>query len=65
MGDGVVNDHMICNLTGATERGRPVFLKIVCRAPKAMEELAAYDPNLIVGIIGGGGEEDGSERVAR
>ena len=37
-----------------TERGRPVFLKIVYRGPKAMEELAAYDPNLIVGILGGG-----------
>ena len=65
MGDGFVNDHIICNLTGATERARPVFLKIVCRGPKAMEELAAYDPNLIVGIIGGCVEEAGSDRVAR
>ena len=56
---------IICNLTVATGRGRRVFLKIVFRGPKAMEELAAYGPNLIVGIIGGGVEEDGSDRVAR
>ena len=65
MGDGFVNDHIICNLTVATGRGRPVFLKIVFRGPKAMEELAAYGPNLIVGIIGGCVEEAGSDRVAR
>ena len=52
--DGFINDHIIRSLAGVTERGRPVFLKIVYRGPKAMEELAAYDPNLIVGILGGG-----------
>ena len=36
------------------EAGRPVFLKIVYHGPKAMEELAQYDPNLVVGILGGG-----------
>ena len=54
MVDGFINDHIIRSLAGVTERGRPVFLKIVYRGPKAMEELAAYDPNLIVGILGGG-----------
>ncbi len=32
---------------------RPVFLKIVYHGPKAMEELVAYDPHLVVGILGG------------
>jgi hypothetical protein len=54
MVDGFINDHIIRSLAGVTERGRPVFLKIVYRGPKAMEELAAYDANLIVGILGGG-----------
>jgi hypothetical protein len=31
-----------------------VFLKIVYHGPRAMEELAQYDPNLVVGILGGG-----------
>ena len=54
MVDGFINDHIIRSLAGVTGRGRPVFLKIVYRGPQAMEELAAYDPNLIVGILGGG-----------
>ena len=54
MVDGFINDHIIRSIAGVTERGRPVFLKIVYRGPKAMEELAAYDPNLVVGILGGG-----------
>ena len=36
------------------EAGRPLFLKIVYHGPRAMEELAQYDPNLVVGILGGG-----------
>ena len=35
------------------EAGRPLFLKIVYHGPRAMEELAQYDPNLVVGILGG------------
>jgi hypothetical protein len=31
-----------------------LFLKIVYHGPRAMEELAQYDPNLVVGILGGG-----------
>ncbi len=35
------------------DAGRPIFLKIVYHGPRAMEELAQYDPNLVVGILGG------------
>ena len=40
-------------LAGVPESGRPLFLKIVYHGPRAMEELAQYDPNLVVGILGG------------
>ena len=34
---------------------RPLFLKAVYNGPRALEELAAYDPSgLIIGILGGG-----------
>jgi hypothetical protein len=36
-----------------TEAGRPLFLKIVYHGPRLMEELAQYDPQLVVGILGG------------
>jgi hypothetical protein len=48
-----INDNIIRTLAGVPESGRPLFLKIVYHGPKAMEELAQYDPNLIVGILGG------------
>jgi hypothetical protein len=48
-----VNDLIARSLAGVTERGRPVFLKIVYNGPRAMEELVAYDRNVIVGILGG------------
>ena len=48
-----INDHILRSLAGVTEAGRPVFLKIVYHGPKAMEELAQYDPNLVVGVLGG------------
>jgi len=51
--DGFINDHIIRSLAGVTAKGRPLFLKIAWRGPKAMEELVAYDPQLIVGILGG------------
>jgi hypothetical protein len=51
--DGFVNDHIIRSLAGVTEKGRPLFLKVAWRGPRAMEELAAYDSRLIVGILGG------------
>jgi hypothetical protein len=48
-----INDNIIRVLAGVPESGRPVFLKIVYHGPRAMEELAQYDPNLVVGILGG------------
>jgi len=49
-----INDNILRTLAGVPEAGRPVFLKIVYHGPRAMEELAQYDPNLVVGILGGG-----------
>jgi hypothetical protein len=48
-----INDNIIRTLAGVPESGRPVFLKIVYHGPRAMEELAQYDPKLVVGILGG------------
>ncbi len=49
-----INDNILRVLAGVPEAGRPLFLKIVYHGPKAMEELAQYDPNLVVGVLGGG-----------
>ncbi len=49
-----VNDSIARTLAGVATAGRPVFLKVAYHGPKAMEELVAYDPHLIVGILGGG-----------
>jgi hypothetical protein len=48
-----INDNIVRILAGVPDAGRPLFLKIVYHGPKAMEELAQYDPNLIVGVLGG------------
>ncbi len=48
-----INDHIVRSLAGVTKAGRPLFLKMVYQGPKAMEQLAAYDPTLIPGILGG------------
>lgn len=48
-----INDNIIRTLAGVTEAGRPVFLKIVYHGPRFMEELVQYDPNLVVGVLGG------------
>ncbi len=48
-----INDAIVRTLGGVTERGRPIFLKMVYHGPKAMEELVHYDPHLVVGILGG------------
>src|SRR5947208_4420443 len=50
---GFINDAIVRTLGGVTSKGRPIFLKIVYHGPKAMEELVAYDPHLVVGILGG------------
>lgn len=49
-----VNDCIVRTLAGVPTAARPIFLKVVYHGPKAMEELVAYDPHLIVGILGGG-----------
>jgi hypothetical protein len=48
-----INDNILRTLAGVPAAGRPLFLKIVYHGPKAMEELAQYDPNLVVGVLGG------------
>ncbi len=48
-----VNDAVARALAGVTGSGRPQFLKIAYHGPQAMEELVAYDPHLVVGILGG------------
>ena len=47
------NDLIARSLAGVATAGRPVFLKVVYHGPQAMEELVAYDPHLVVGILGG------------
>jgi DhnA family fructose-bisphosphate aldolase class Ia len=50
-----INDCIIRTLAGVMSADRPLFLKLQYNGPKAMEELAAYDPEgLIVGVLGGG-----------
>jgi hypothetical protein len=49
-----VNDAIVRCLAGLTEAERPKFLKIVYNGPKALEELASFDPGLVVGVLGGG-----------
>ena len=49
-----VNDCILKTLSGQISKEKPLFLKIAYNGPKAMEELASYDPgNLIIGILGG------------
>jgi len=49
-----VNDSIVRCLAGLTEAERPRFLKIAYNGPKALDELATYDPGLVVGVLGGG-----------
>lgn len=48
-----LNDHIVRTLAGVTSSGRPLFLKIPYNGPGPLEELVSYDPNVIVGILGG------------
>lgn len=48
-----INDNILRTLAGVPEAGRPIFLKIVYHGPRAMEELCQYDPNMVVGVLGG------------
>lgn len=49
-----INDCILRCLAGLTRAERPEFLKIAYNGPKALEELASYDPSLVVGVLGGG-----------
>jgi hypothetical protein len=49
-----VNDAIVRALAGLTKAERPKFLKIAYNGPRALEELASYDPSLVVGVLGGG-----------
>jgi hypothetical protein len=49
-----VNDSILRCLAGLTRAERPEFLKIAYNGPKALDELASFDPGLIVGVLGGG-----------
>jgi len=62
-----VNDSIIHTLAGVPQTARPQFLKIPFNGPRALEELAAYDPTLVVGILGGsaGTTRDTFELVAQ
>jgi hypothetical protein len=48
-----INDTIARILAGVPRAGRPLFLKIAYHGPAAMEALVAYDPTLVVGILGG------------
>ena len=48
-----MNDHIARLLAGVPSTGRPLFLKIPYRGPRAMEELCGYDSGVIVGVLGG------------
>ena len=49
-----LNDHIVRSLAGVVKADRPQFLKIPYNGPAALEELAAFDPTLVVGVLGGG-----------
>jgi len=48
-----LNDHIVRLLAGIPSIARPKFLKIPYYGPAAMEEICAYDPSLVVGVLGG------------
>ncbi len=49
-----VNDNLARCLSGVLKSKRPQFLKYPFNGPKALEELVTYDPQLVVGVLGGG-----------
>jgi hypothetical protein len=50
---GFVNDHICRMLAGVPIGARPEFLKIPYFGPESLEEIVAYDPGMIVGVLGG------------
>ena len=49
-----VNDNLARCLSGVLKAKRPEFLKYPFNGPKALEELVTFDPQLVVGVLGGG-----------
>lgn len=54
-------------MASLTRAERPEFLKAAYNGPQALEELAAHDPTMVVGVLGGGGctHRDTFELVAQ
>ena len=48
-----LNDFIVRALAGVVHADRPVFLRIPYFGPGPMDQLAAYDSSLVVGILGG------------
>jgi hypothetical protein len=48
-----INDHIVRAVAGVVKADRPQFLKIPYNGPAALEELAEFDPTLVVGVLGG------------
>jgi hypothetical protein len=49
-----VNDNVMRSLSGILQRDRPQFLKYPYNGPRALEEIVAYDPEFVIGVLGGG-----------
>ena len=62
-----VNDCILRCLAGVMQMDRPQFLKMPYNGPRAMDELASFDPTLVVGVLGGGAgtTRDAFELVAQ
>ena len=50
---GFMNDCLLRCLAGLSKADRPRFLKIPFNGPQALEELAAYDSSIVIGVLGG------------
>lgn len=48
-----INDQIVRTLAAVPMPSRPIFLKTVYYGPKYLEELVHYDPQTIVGVMGG------------
>lgn len=62
-----VNDCILRTLAGVRSAERPEFLKVAFNGAEALQELAGYDPSLVVGLLGGGAgtARDAFELVAQ
>lgn len=50
---GFVNDMIVRMLAGVPAASRPIFIKMAYHGPRFTEELAGYDPTLVIGVLGG------------